>query len=50
MVALGVMAHELGFDIDAWQPELIDRQQGDLFFAQFIQQGRRVKRVASLLH
>ena len=50
MIALGIVAYKLGFYIDSRQAELIDRQQRDLLFAQLIQQGRGVKRVAGLLH
>ena len=50
MITLRVMTDKLGVNINARQAVLIDGQQGNLLFAQFVQQGRGVKWMARLLH
>ncbi|SDR47344.1 hypothetical protein SAMN04490195_6205 [Pseudomonas moorei] len=45
-----IVAHELRFDIDARQAELIDREHRDLFFAELIEQRDRYERMPRLLH
>ena len=44
-----VVADELGLDVHPWKTELVDGQNGDLFFVQLIEQRDRNKRVTSLL-
>ena len=45
-----VVANELRLDIQPRQAELIDRQQGDLLFGQFVQQRHRDEAVRRVFH
>ncbi|MNV97808.1 hypothetical protein D3C71_1929720 [compost metagenome] len=50
VLAQRIVAHELRLDIDARQPELVDRQHRNLFFSQLVEQRHRHKRMPCLLH